>query len=87
MLKYTNMYSFMDLLKDNGFVPKTDQTENRFVAFVNAKLAKLYRSLEQGTMDYDYMDLLHDKGYVPANDNILAADVSNDNVRELVAVS
>ena len=71
MTTLLSTYSFMDLLKDNNYVPKTVHSKNENISTF-ADAFKKYAS------NYGFMDLLHDKGYVPSMDNTLLV-ASNDN--------
>lgn len=72
-------YDFMDLMRDNGFVPEpvNDNVENSIdvAATVNAMVGKLVWKIEHTVEHHDFMDLLHDKGFVPTYSNDNAANV------------
>ena len=78
MTTFTTTYSFMDLLKDNNYVPETDTNEKTFLEDIEDSILALGSYIKISAEDYSYMDLLADHGQVPANDNVLW-NASNDN--------
>lgn len=72
MTNYVSGYDFMDLLKDNGYVPLTDRVSIRMSSMIaDLKKSFLQSAIEFNQDSHDFMDLLSDKGMVPeaANDN------------------
>ena len=68
----------MDLLKDNNYVPATDQINTPFLQDIEVAFGNFADLIIVNTTDYDFMDLLNDNGYIPSNDNWLP-EASNDN--------
>jgi len=75
-------YDFMDLMRDNGFVPEPVNDNEKLpfnaIAMLNGLAGKLVWKIELPVEHYDFMDLLHDKGFVPAysNDNAPTVQVA-----------
>ena len=71
----TGHYDFMDLMRDNGFIPEpsndNDLPSIDLVSLVNGMVGKFDWKVEVPAEHHDFMDLMHDKGFVPAhcNDN------------------
>lgn len=71
MTNYLSQYNFMDLLKDNGAVPDTEEKTISLIAHIEGFIEQFSAGAEQAHASYDFMDLLYDKGFVPVccNDN------------------
>lgn len=78
MTTFINTYSFMDLLKDNNYVPETDHSESSFMQYIEDAYEFIAKKVRTNTEDYGFMDLLNDNGYVPSNDYWVPKP-SNDN--------
>ena len=69
MTNVFNTYSFMDLLKDNNYVPEAATPVVEFPANVASMMEYFTDFVKSSSEDYDFMDLLGDNGYIPVNDN------------------
>ncbi|MDA7568672.1 hypothetical protein N8742_03080 [Emcibacteraceae bacterium] len=79
-------YSFMDLLKEYNYVPKTDLLETTYTQDINELIDTVSTFVKESTEDYDFINLLGDKGYQSMNDNWVKTH-SNDNQSSIEAVS
>jgi hypothetical protein len=79
-------YSFMDLLKEYNYVPKTDLLETTYTQDINELIDTVSTFVKESTEDDDFIDLLGDKGYQSMNDNWVKTH-SNDNQSSIEAVS
>jgi hypothetical protein len=68
----------MDLLKDNNYVPETDQYNSPILQDIEDVFGNFADLIIANTTDYGFMELLNDKGYIPSNDFWLPKP-SNDN--------
>ncbi len=86
MTNILNTYNFMDLLKDNNYVPETDNGSNKLMQDIESLFDQISNIVTSKVTDYDFMDLLNDKGYVPAVESWIPV-ASNDNSVLLQAAS
>ncbi len=77
-----DQYDFMDLMRDNGYVPvpvnDNEEISINVAASINDLVGKMVWKIEHTVEHHDFMDLLHDKGFVPpySNDNAANAQVA-----------
>lgn len=72
----TMTYSFMDLLKDHNYVPKTDHGSNDFIS----SFKDFFERTNGVAADYNFMDLLNDHGQVPViveKENSIMLEIEN----------
>lgn len=66
MTNIVSAYNFMDLLKDNGFVPQADAGLYGPGTIINGLKSRLFAKIAQPLERHDFMDLMRDNGQVPA---------------------
>ncbi len=86
MTNVFNTYSFMDLLKDNNYVPEAAAPIVEFPTNVASVVEYFTDMLKNTSEDYDFMDLLSDNGYVPVNDNwVKPYTITSDDIEQIAS--
>lgn len=64
MYHLTNNYNFMELLKDYGQVPQTENSRSDLLINVKNTYEKIATVFQEVTTNYDFMDLVKDQAHV-----------------------
>ncbi len=80
MTNITSTYSYMDLLKDNGYVPQVHIDESSLLDSVKG----FYSRVSETTSEYSFMDLMKDHGQVPVVQEVSIFDELEESINEFI---